>query len=148
MCRGRALLKVWRCRGKSKKTTTQPRANPSVIVLHPAREGRGKGLQLLTDSSPPFRHDGQPQRWWGCAPPRAIPILAWLVEAVGGLATKHLRGNDGRTGYERLLGEAPREEEAEQPWDRRKQSPNSPRQLLAPAQAPEHCRWHCLSCHL
>ena len=57
MCRGRVLLKVWQCRGKSKKTTTQPRANPSVIVLHPAREGRGKGLSTVARLADILEHD-------------------------------------------------------------------------------------------
>ena len=42
--------------------------------------------------------------------PADHPILAWVAEAVSDLATKHLRGHDGRTGYERLFGKAPREE--------------------------------------
>ena len=47
---------------------------------------------------------------WGVRFPAGHPVLAWVVEAVGDLATKHLRGSDGRAGYERLFGKAPREE--------------------------------------
>ena len=38
------------------------------------------------------------------------PMVAWIVEAVGDMATKHLRGHDGRTGYERLYGKPARDE--------------------------------------
>ena len=42
--------------------------------------------------------------------PAGHPVVAWITEAVSDLVTKHLRGQDGRTGYERLFGKAPREE--------------------------------------
>ena len=42
--------------------------------------------------------------------PADHPVLSWIVEAVSGIATKHIRGHDGRTGYERLFGKASREE--------------------------------------
>ena len=42
--------------------------------------------------------------------PAEHPILAWLAEAVGDMVSKHLRGQDGRTAYERLYGKPPREE--------------------------------------
>ena len=45
--------------------------------------------------------------------PASHPVVAWIVEAVGDLAAKHLRGQDGRTGCERLFGKAPREESLE-----------------------------------
>ena len=50
------------------------------------------------------------ERKLGVRFPADHPVLAWVVEAVGDLTTKHLRGHDGRTGYERLFGKAPREE--------------------------------------
>ena len=50
------------------------------------------------------------ERKLGVRFPADHPALAWVVEAVGDLATKHLRGSDGRTGYERLFGKSPREE--------------------------------------
>ena len=42
--------------------------------------------------------------------PAGRPMIAWVAESAGDLVTKHLRGQDGRTGYERLFGKAPREE--------------------------------------
>ena len=36
--------------------------------------------------------------------------MAWLVEHVGDLMTKYLRGADGRTAYERLFGKQLHEE--------------------------------------
>ena len=50
------------------------------------------------------------ERKLGVRIPADHPIIAWVVEAVSDLATKHLRGHDGRTGYERLFGKSPREE--------------------------------------
>ena len=50
------------------------------------------------------------ERKLGVRFPADHPILAWIVEAVADMTTKHLRGHDGRTGYERLFGKAPREE--------------------------------------
>ena len=50
------------------------------------------------------------ERKLGVRFPADHPVLAWVVEAVSDLTTKHLRGHDGRTGYERLFGKAPREE--------------------------------------
>ena len=50
------------------------------------------------------------ERKLGVRFPADHPILAWIVEAVADMATKHLRGHDGRTGYEHLFGKAPREE--------------------------------------
>ena len=47
------------------------------------------------------------ERKLGVRFPADHPILAWIVEAVADMATKHLRGHDGRTGYERLFGKAP-----------------------------------------
>ena len=38
------------------------------------------------------------ERKLGVRIPTNPPVLAWIIEAVGGLATKHLRGHDGRTG--------------------------------------------------
>ena len=40
-------------------------------------------------------------------------MIAWVAEAAGDLVTKHLRGQDGRTGYERLFGKVAREERLE-----------------------------------
>ena len=47
------------------------------------------------------------ERKLGARFPADHPSLAWIVEAVADMATKHLRGHDGRTGYERLFGKAP-----------------------------------------
>ena len=47
------------------------------------------------------------ERKLGVRFPADHPVLAWVVEAVSDLATKHLKGSDGRTGYERLFGKAP-----------------------------------------
>ena len=44
------------------------------------------------------------ERKLGVRIPTNHPVLACIIEAVGDLATKHLRGSDGRTGYERLYG--------------------------------------------
>ena len=41
------------------------------------------------------------------------PILCWLVEFVGDLASKYLVSVDGKTGYERLFGKKVREEQLE-----------------------------------
>eukprot|EP00969_Alexandrium_andersonii_P359596 15453549-Alexandrium_andersonii.AAC.1 len=35
--------------------------------------------------------------------------MLWLIEHAGALLTKRLVGHDGRTGFERLFGEASRE---------------------------------------
>ena len=45
--------------------------------------------------------------------PSAHPILTWMVECVGGILTKFLRGNDGKTAYQRLCGKSSHEEELE-----------------------------------
>ena len=37
-------------------------------------------------------------------------VLTWIVEAVSDMITKHLRGQDGRTAFERLYGKPAREE--------------------------------------
>ena len=50
------------------------------------------------------------ERKLGVRLPAEHPIIAWIAEAVGDLVTKHFRGQDGRTGYERLFGKPPREE--------------------------------------
>ena len=50
------------------------------------------------------------ERKLGVRFPAGHPVLAWVIEAVGDLATKHLKGADGRTGYERLFGKSPSRE--------------------------------------
>eukprot|EP00969_Alexandrium_andersonii_P268789 11879692-Alexandrium_andersonii.AAC.1 len=40
--------------------------------------------------------------------PVGHPVILWLVERAGELLTKHLMGHDGRTAFERLLGETSR----------------------------------------
>ena len=40
-------------------------------------------------------------------------IIAWLVEFVGNVSTKHMVGLDGKTAYERLFGKKSREEHLE-----------------------------------
>ena len=47
------------------------------------------------------------ERKLGIRFPADHPVIAWVVEAVSDMATKHLKGSDGRTGYERLFGKAP-----------------------------------------
>ena len=42
--------------------------------------------------------------------PSEHPLMSWLVEHVADIITKYLRGNDGRTGYERLYGKQVHEE--------------------------------------
>jgi hypothetical protein len=49
----------------------------------------------------------------GAQIPSAHPILTWMVEYVGDILTKYLRGNDGKTGYQRLYGKSSNEEEFE-----------------------------------
>ena len=46
----------------------------------------------------------------GCRFPADRPVLSWMVEASADLITKHNRGPDGRTPYERLTGKPVREE--------------------------------------
>ena len=53
------------------------------------------------------------ERKIGARLPAEHPALAWITEAVSDIATKHLRGQDGRTGYERTFGKPPREESLE-----------------------------------
>ena len=42
--------------------------------------------------------------------PVGHPVFAWLAEACGDMATKYLKGHDGKTGFERLYGKTVREE--------------------------------------
>ena len=49
----------------------------------------------------------------GAKIPSSHPILTWMVEYVGDVLTKYLRGNDGKTGYQRLYGKSSNEEEYE-----------------------------------
>ena len=50
------------------------------------------------------------ERKLGHRVPSKHPLLAWLVEHVADVATKYLRGADGRTAYERLFGKQVHEE--------------------------------------
>ena len=50
------------------------------------------------------------ERQLGVHIPVGHAIMAWLVEAVADLISKHLRGQDGRTVFERLYGKPAREE--------------------------------------
>ena len=49
----------------------------------------------------------------GARIPSAQPILTWMVEYVGDVLTKHLRGNDGKTAHQRLYGKTSHDEEFE-----------------------------------
>ena len=42
--------------------------------------------------------------------PSKHSLMTWLVEHVADVATKYLRGTDGRTAYERLFGKQVHEE--------------------------------------
>jgi len=42
--------------------------------------------------------------------PSSHPLMAWLTEHVSDVVTKYLRGNDGKTAYERLFGKQVHEE--------------------------------------
>ena len=50
------------------------------------------------------------ERKLGHRVPAKHPLMAWLVEHVADVATKYLRGVDGRTAYERLFGKQVHEE--------------------------------------
>ena len=50
------------------------------------------------------------ERKLGGVIPSDHPAMTWLCEHVSDVATKYLRGNDGRTGYERLFGKQVHEE--------------------------------------
>ena len=49
----------------------------------------------------------------GAQIPSTHPILTWMVEYVGDVLTKYLRGNDGKTAYQRLYGKSSNEDEFE-----------------------------------
>ena len=53
------------------------------------------------------------ERKLGVEIPVGHPVVAWLAEAVSDLTTKHLKGSDGRTAFERLYGKPLREEALE-----------------------------------
>ena len=50
------------------------------------------------------------ERKLGVKIPTEHAAMSWIVEAVSDLVTKHLKGQDGRTGFERLYGKPAREE--------------------------------------
>ena len=50
------------------------------------------------------------ERKLGVIIPSGHPVLAWMVEAVSDFISKHLRGQDGPTAFERLYGKPAREE--------------------------------------
>jgi hypothetical protein len=50
------------------------------------------------------------ERRIGAKFPSNHPVLAWLVEHVSDIVTKHMVGLDGKTGYERLYGRPVRDE--------------------------------------
>ena len=46
----------------------------------------------------------------GVTIPTSHPVVSWITESVADITTKHLKGRDGRTAFERLYGKPLREE--------------------------------------
>ena len=88
------------------------------------------------------------ERKLGHRVPSKHPMMSWLVEHVADVATKYLRGIDGRTAYERLFGKQIHEEGLEFGekvlW---KQRANKDMNVLLEARWTEASGWAATGAH-